>query len=69
LEAILEDIEPYRATTLEQRVEIQAALCRLAVEQIDAHPRRREILDFQEPRSRESLVLWQRLRSPARGRA
>jgi hypothetical protein len=57
-EAIFADIEPYRGTTVEERVEIMAALCGSAAESIEAHPERDRILAWQEPRSAASEALW-----------
>lgn len=57
-DAIFEDIEPYVGSTIEERVEIMAALCRSAAETIAAHPARDRILAYQEPRSPQSEALW-----------
>lgn len=57
-DAIFEDIEPYLGSTIEERVEIMAALCRSAAETIAAHPAQDRILAWQEPRSPESEALW-----------
>ncbi len=60
-DAILDDLEPYRGTTVEERSAIMSQLCRLAAEQIAAQPDPRRVLEWQDPRSPESLALWQRL--------
>lgn len=61
VEAIGEDLRPYLGTTASERAGILAALCRYAAEQIAARPDGQRILDFQHPRSAESLALWLRL--------
>lgn len=57
-EAIFADIEPYLDTTVDERVEIMAALCRAAAASIAAHPAGDRILAWQEPRSPQSEALW-----------
>jgi len=64
--AIWEDIEPYLGTTVAQRATITSELSRLAAEQAAAHPERRRIFDYQEPRSARSLELWKRLMTRGR---
>ena len=58
LEAIRDDIAPYVGTTVEQRSEILSDLCALAAQQIAAHPRGKQILGYQDPRSSASCRLW-----------
>jgi hypothetical protein len=67
-EAIRDDIEPYLGTSLADRSRILSALCQFAAEQIAAHPRGAEILEFQDPRSPASLRVWRDLVARARGR-
>jgi hypothetical protein len=66
-DAIFEDIEPYLGTTVEERSRILGELCRLAAEQVAAHRDGQRILDYQDPRSRASLRLWQALSARSRG--
>jgi len=66
LEAIREDLQPYRGTTSDERSEIVSKLCRSAAEQIAAHPDGRRILEFQEPLPAESAALWLRMVAEAR---
>ncbi len=61
IEAIADDIAPYLGTTVAERSEVMSELCRLAAEQVAAHPEGHRILEFQEPRSRASMALWMRL--------
>ncbi len=66
LEAIREDLLPYRGTTIADRSEILSKLCRFAAEQIGARSDGHRILEFQEQRSARSLDLWRRLVAGAR---
>jgi hypothetical protein len=65
-ESIAEDIDPYLGTSVEDRSRILSELCRFAAEAIDQSPQRERILEFEEPRSAESLDLWRRLMKRAR---
>jgi hypothetical protein len=57
-EAILEDLEPYRGTTMAERVAVMESLCRAAAEAVAAHPDGQRILDWQDARTPESEALW-----------
>ncbi len=61
IEAIADDIAPYLGTTVAERSEIMGELCRLAAEQVAAHPQGHRILEFQESRSQDSMALWMQL--------
>ena len=61
VDAVFADIAPYEGTTVEDRVRIMIDLCRYAAEQVSVRPDGQRILDFQDPRSPESLALWCRL--------
>lgn len=67
-ESIDEDVEPYLATTAEERLKMVEALCRFTAEQIAASPDGRRVLERQDPRSTESFELWLRLVRAARKR-
>ena len=66
LDAIREDLRPYRGTTTAERSEIVSKLCRFAAEQIAAHPDGQRILEFQEQRPARSMSLWLHLLAEAR---
>ena len=66
VEAIRDDLLPYRGTSIDERARIMSELCRFAAEATAAHPKRDAILRFQEPRSPESMALWLRLVAAAR---
>ena len=67
-EAVFEDIAPYLGTTVEQRSEILSALCRLAAEQVSAHPDGMRVLAYEDRRSPASERLWLDLVASARRR-
>jgi hypothetical protein len=60
-EAVSEDVEPCRGTTVGERSEVMSRLCRFAAEQVAARADGQRILDYQEPRSHASMELWLRL--------
>ena len=66
IEAIRDDVAPYRGTSAAERSEIMSRLCRFAAEQVAARADRARILAFQEPLSARSLALWRRLVSEGR---
>lgn len=66
-DAILDDLAPYRGTTVAERSAIMSDLCRFAAEQIAAQPDPQRILAWQDPMPAESVALWRRL--IARGRS
>ncbi len=68
LQAIVDDLRPYRGTTPAERSALMERLCRFAMEQIAAQPEGRRILGFQDRRSPSSLALWRRLVSEAADR-
>ena len=60
-QAILDDLAPYRGTSVEERSSILSMLCRYAAEQIAAHPEGKRILAYRDRRTPESLETWCRL--------
>lgn len=68
VEAIREDIAPYLGTTTVERSEILGALCRFAAQQIAAHPRKEEILAYQDPLPHRSRRTWAELVARSRKR-
>jgi len=64
--AVLEDIAPYRGTSLAERSEILSALCRLAAEQVSARRDGERILRHEDRRSPEAERVWLRLLAAAR---
>jgi hypothetical protein len=68
IDAIREDVLPYLGMTQEQRAEATSELCRWARDAIEASPDPVAAWRSEDPRSPESLALWQRLVRQARRR-
>lgn len=60
--SVREDVEAARGLTLEQRATVLESLCGLAAELTEQHPDPKKVLAWQDPVSKETEELLQRLR-------
>lgn len=69
-ESVIEDIEPHRSQSMEERLADLDVLCRMAMRTLDGFPpdERRRLLEYQEPLPPEHEAIWRRLVAHGRGR-
>jgi hypothetical protein len=60
----LTEAREIRGLTAQQRYDLLASACAAVFEILDGHPRREEILAFQEPRAADTRAIIERARAP-----